>query len=91
VEETIDNDESPPESSKDHHREKIEDCTSSEEEDSWGSDESSIGDEAPSSYETTGPSVKLAPGKRIKWRNAILESDLVRQNLSCRFLRVFLE
>lgn len=37
------------------------------------------------SYQTAGPSLKVAPGKRIKWRGAIDEEDIIRQDLSQRF------
>jgi len=40
-------------------------------------------------YHSAFPSVKVVPGKRIKWRNAINENDTVRQDLSMRFLREF--
>jgi hypothetical protein len=39
-------------------------------------------------YITSGPSAKVAPGKRIKWRNAIREEDSVRQNLSATFCQL---
>ena len=56
--------------------------------DSVCSDEDDASNAGVAGYQTAGPSLKVAPGKRIKWRTAILEDDLVRQNLSFRFLRV---
>jgi hypothetical protein len=37
-------------------------------------------------YISSGSSRRMAPGKRIKWRSAILESDIIRQDLSFAFL-----
>ena len=37
-------------------------------------------------YISSGTSAKMAPGKRIKWRTAISEADIIRQDLSLAFL-----
>lgn len=37
-------------------------------------------------YISSGTSAKMAPGKRIKWRTAISEGDIIRQDLSLAFL-----
>ena len=37
-------------------------------------------------YLSCVPSIKIAPGKRIKWRAAIAEEDTIRQNLSFAFM-----
>jgi len=36
----------------------------------------------------SSPSAKIAPGKRIMWRNAIDENDLVRRDLHSLFVQV---
>jgi hypothetical protein len=42
-------------------------------------------DQAAPQYRSAGPSIKVAPGKRIKWRGAIHEDDLVIRNLNSMF------
>jgi hypothetical protein len=37
-------------------------------------------------YISSGTSARMVPGKRIKWRSAISEGDIIRQDLSLAFL-----
>jgi hypothetical protein len=53
---------------------------------SSGSDDSDSEEEA--GYQSAGPSLKVAPGKRIKWRGAIHEDDVVRRDLGSMFRQI---